>query len=258
MGDTIRIMSLASNINRSRYTLRSYLKDEWDVSTITAYSDKDIEAMYNTKVPQTKSLISFGNATPCNFSLQNLKVPSHRLHVVYYNFGELTGPPTKITKTCGDKLTNLYIDEIVAPEDSLLVILQVPITDNIQKSIEDMYLNGQEELKAMQLSDEITTENESNGDDKYSLRHFRCIHAFSLDHLLYDLRDHEKVPKHENNRQGSAIDHILADCNATISQLPVIQRTDIQARIMRMAPGDVCKITRDSTVGQVVAYRVCL
>ena len=250
-------MSIASHISKSRATLRAYLKDEWDVSPITAYSDRDIEVMYNTKVPQTKSLISFGNATPCNFSVQNLKVPSHRLHVIYYNFGELTGPPTKITKTCGDKLTNLYIDEIVAPEDSLLVILQVPITDNIQKSLEDMYLNGQEELKRIQLSDEITTENESLGDNKYSLRHFRSIHAFSLDHLLYDLRNHEKVPKHENYRQDSDIGTILSDCNAVISQLPVIQRTDIQARIMRMAPGDVCKITRDSTVGQVTTYRVC-
>jgi len=253
---TIRNMSLASYINKSRETLRAYLKDEWDVSTISAYSDRDIEVMYNTKVPHTKNLISFGNATPCNFSLQNLKVPSHRLHIVYYNFGELTGPPTKITKTCGDKLTNLYIDEIIAPDDSLLVIFQVPITDNIQKSIEDMYLNGQEELKLIKLSDEITTENESH-DEGYSLRYFRSIHAFSLDHLLYDLRNHEKVPKHENYRLKSEIRPILSNCNATISQLPVIQRTDIQARIMRMAPGDVCKITRDSTVGQVVAYRVC-
>ena len=250
-------MSLAWKINKSRETLKDYLKEEWDVSTITEYSDRDIEVMYNTKVPQTKSLISFGNATPCNFSLQNLKVPSHRIHVIYYNFGELTGPPTKITKTCGDKLTNLYIDEIIAPDDSLLVILQVPITDNIEKSFEDMYLNGQEELKLTQLSDEITTENESLGDGKYSLRHFRSIHAFSLDHLLYDLRNHEKVPKHENYRQDSEIGAILSDCNATVSQLPVIRRTDIQARIMRMAPGDVCKITRNSAVGRVIAYRVC-
>jgi DNA-directed RNA polymerase subunit H (RpoH/RPB5) len=250
-------MSLVSKINRSRETLKGYLKDEWDVSTITSYSDRDIETMYNTKVPQTKTLISFGNATPCNFSLQNLKVPSHTLHVVYYNFGELTGPPTRITKTCGEKLNNLYVEQIISPDDSLIVVFQVPITDNIQKSIENVYLNGQEDLKLNQLSDDITGENESLGDNKYSLRHFRNIHAFSLDHLLFDIRRHEKVPKHENHRQESDIGTILSDCNATLSQLPVIQRTDIQARVMRMAPGDVCKITRDSSVGQVVAYRVC-
>jgi DNA-directed RNA polymerase subunit H (RpoH/RPB5) len=250
-------MSLVSKINKSRETLKEYLKEEWDVSTITEYSDRDIETIYNTKVPQTKTLISFGNATPCNFSLQNRKVPSHTLHVVYYNFGELTGNPTKITKTCGEKLNNLYIDQIISPDDSLIVIFQVPITENIQKSIEDMYLNGQEELKMNQLSDDITTENESLGDDKFSIQHFRNIHAFFLDHLMYDIRNHDKVPKHENYREVPEIEKILSECNATLSQLPVIRRTDIQARIMRMAPGDVCKITRDSSVGQIITFRVC-
>ena len=250
-------MSLPSRINKSRYTLKAYLEDEWDVSVITDYSDKDIETLYRQKVPQSKSLLSFGNATSCNFSLQNRKLPSHTLHVIYYNFGELMGPPTKVTKTCGDKLNNLYIDEKIDSEDSLLVIFQAPITENIQKSIEDMYINGQEELKIRHLSDALTEENEGLQGNKFTPSHFRNIHAFYLDHLQFDLRTHKKVPIHEVIRNKSEIQKVLDTCNATISQLPVIQRTDIQAKVMRMAPGDICKITRESSVGRVVTYRVC-
>ena len=250
-------MSLASKINRSRYTLKEYLSEEWDVSVISDYSDKEIELLYTQKIPQSKTLLSFGNATPCNFSLQNRKVPSHKLHIIYYNFGEFMGPPTKVTKTCGDKLNNLYGDSIIEPEDSLLVIFQAPITENIQKAIEDMYTNGQELLKVSNLSDSLTEENESLRDEKYSFAHFRVIHAFHLDHLQFDLRSHEKVPTHEIIRGKNEIQKVLDTCNALIDQLPVIQRTDIQARVMRMAPGDICRITRQSSVGQIVAYRVC-
>ena len=237
-------MSLAYKINKSRYTLKEYLRDEWDVSVISDYSDKEIELLYTQKIPQSKSLFSFGNATSCNFSLQNRKIPSHRLHVIYYNFGELMGPPTKVTKTCGDKLHNLYGDSLIEPEDSLLVIFQVPITDNIQKAIEDMYNNGQELLKITNLSDSLTEENESLHEGKYSVPYFRSIHAFYLDHLQFDLRSHEKVPTHEIIREKNKIKEVLDTCNATISQLPVIQRTDIQAKAMRMAPGDICRIIR--------------
>ena len=82
-------MSLASKINRSRYILTGYLKDEWDTSVITNYSDKDITNIYLQKVPKSQGIAGFGEAVGCNFTLQNRKVPSHSLHVIYYNFGEL-------------------------------------------------------------------------------------------------------------------------------------------------------------------------
>ena len=51
---------------------------------------------------------------------------------------------------------------------------------------------------------------------------------------------------------------MLESTNTTINQLPAILRTDIEARVMRMAPGDICEITRRSSIGVVISYRVCI
>lgn len=250
-------MSLARQINRSRMILKEYLKDEWDVSAITDYSDKDISDIYTQKVPKAPSLF-FGEASACNFTLEHLEIPSHHLHVIYYNFGELQGPPQKVTKTCSEKLQKLYDEELISRDDSLIVIFQISITDNIKKAIEDLYIQGQEYLNLNHLSDQVTEENESLGDHSYTQGYFRAVHAFSLAHLQFDIRNHIHVPQQRLIRNKNEINTILESTNTTLNQLPAILRTDIQARAMRMSPGDVCEITRRSGVGDVVSYRVCI
>lgn len=250
-------MSLARQINCSRSILKEYLKDEWDVSAITEYSDKDISDIYSQKVPKSPALF-FGEASSCNFTLEHLQIPSHHLHVIYYNFGELQGPPQKVTKTCSEKLQKLYDEELISPDDSLIVIFQIPITENIKKAIEDLYIQGQEYLNMNHLSDKVTEENESLGEQSYSQGYFRGVHAFSLSHLQFNIRKHIHVPHQRLIRNKKEIQHILELTNTTLTQLPVILRTDIQAKSMRMTPGDVCEITRRSSVGEVVSYRVCV
>lgn len=250
-------MSLAAQINRSRTILKEYLKEEWDVSAITDYSDKDISDIYSQKVPKSPSLF-FGEASACNFTLEHLQIPSHHLHVIYYNFGELHGPPQKVTKTCSEKLQKLYDDGSIEKDDSLIVIFQIPITENIKKAIEDLYIQGQETLKLTHLRDEVTGENEVLGDASFGLGYFRAVHAFSLSHLQFDIRKHERVSHHRLIRDKTEINEILEKTNTTLSQLPAILRTDIQAKVMRMTPNDVCEITRESRVGDVHSYRVCI
>ena len=100
--------------------------------------------------------------------------------------------------------------------------------------------------------------NESLSDLKYRKAHFKNIHIHHLDALSLDLRHHSLVPKHEVIRDKGTIDQILEECNAKLSQLPVILRTDPQAKLLRMAPGDICKIHRvTATGGEVPYYRVC-
>ena len=84
------------------------------------------------------------------------------------------------------------------------------------------------------------------------------IHIFHLDALAIDLQHHSLVPKHEVIRDKASIDRVLDDCNAKLSQLPVILRTDPQAKLLRIAPGDICKIIRVTTTGgEVPYYRAC-
>ena len=251
-------MKLVEKICQTRYNLKNYLKDEWDVSSIPDLSLKEIDALYGQNLPQSEGIPSFGPCTSCNFSVSHLEVPSHRLHVIYYNFGDKHSiKPPKLTKTCGDKITSLYEDEIIAPDDSLIVIFQDKITENIAKTVEQIFTTGQEFLRMNHLSDDIIDENEQL-QDPYRLTHFRNIHAFYLDHLATDITAHAIVPRHRCIRKSSEIQKILKRCNATISQLPIILRKDPMAKCLRLAPGDICEITRNSSVGETTIYRVCV
>ena len=248
--------STISKINRSRYTLKKYLNEEWNTDSIKDYSDIEIEKLYRTNKPSSSD-IYFGNASACNFTLYHKKIQSHRLHVIYYNFPELGSPAVKITKTCGEKLNSLYKEGDIQPEDSLIVILYNQIPENLQIAIENLYILGQQELSSG-LSESIQNENESLGENKFNISHFRNIHIYHLDSLSVDITKHIQVPKHVVIRDKPTIDNILEKCNCRIDQLPIILRTDAMAKRLRLAPGDICEITRvTQSAGDVVYYRVC-
>ena len=244
-------------INRTRYNLKKYLESEWDTDPMIDYSDNEIDKLYRTPKP-INSPLQFGNASGCDITLNHRFLPSHKIHIIYYNFPELGKPSVKINKTCAEKLYKLYKEEIIDREDSLIVILYNKITENLDKSVEDLYRKGQEELKINGLSPLIEEENEKLKENKYTNLHLRNIHMFHLDLLAIDITLHSKVPKHEIVRKQSEIDEILQNCNATITQLPVILRKDPMAKILRLSPGDICKISRPSkTAGEIEYYRVC-
>jgi len=251
-------MHLLERIYNSRKTLRSVLSDEWSVEMIHDFSLKELETMYITQ--KSNTYIDSG----CNFTLTNRLIPSHKLHVIYYNFPELHRTGTKINKTCCDKLTALYKkdgfdneDSIFEPEDSLLVIINESISESIKKSVESMYLKGQNELLTMELSDDIQKEMK---DSKFYVEkpYFRNVHIFHLDTLINNLMDHNLVPKHEVIRDKDEINKIFEMTNSNIYQLPIILRTDSIAKIIRLCPGDLCKITRKSSVScSAIYYRIC-
>ena len=50
----------------------------------------------------------------------------------------------------------------------------------------------------------------------------------------------------------------LESINSTINQLPIITMNDIQAKILRLAPGDFVKSLRiTETGGELEYYRIC-
>ena len=253
-------MDLITRINKTRFTLKKYLEKEWDTSVIQDYSDKEIENIYTNKIAKKSNLISFGHASGCNFSLNHRNIPSHKLHIIYYNFPEINTSHVKITKNCATKIEALYTNEIINHEDSVIVIVMEKVSENLNKSIEEVYLNGQEKLLNDGLSEQIIQENEQLDESmKLSLQHFRNIHIFFLDHLSVDITNHVNVPYHECIRNKLEINNILEKCNTHLSQLPIILRSDPQAKVLRLAPKDICRIVRTTqTAGDVDYYRVCV
>jgi DNA-directed RNA polymerase subunit H (RpoH/RPB5) len=249
--------STVHKINRSRYNLTKYLSEEWETDVIKEYSDSEIEKLYKLSSNVNNGL-DFGAASGCNITLYHKMIPSHRLHIIYYNFPEIGRPPVKINKQCAEKLRNLYTEEIISEEDSLIVILLNPVPENLLKNVENLYTSSQENLIKSGLSEKIKTENEKLGDKKYNNNHFKNIHIYHLDALSIDILEHSKVPEHIVYRDESTIQEICAKCNCQKNQLPIIERGDAVAKRLRIAPGDICKIKRiTSTAGVTEYYRVC-
>jgi len=252
-------MSLLEKVYNSRLTLREILKEEWSTEVINDVSMKELEIMYNNQ--NDKSIMGSG----CNFTLSNRKIPSHKLHVIYYNFPQLhlTGP--KINKTCCDKLTAMYKQDgieaddeenMFEKEDSILVIINEPVSENIQSNIETMYHRGLDELSSG-INSVLEKEMKDNNFEmtKY---YFRNVHIFFIDTLYRNLLDHDLVPIHIPIRDKEEIKQILTDTNSLIHQLPIILRTDPMAKLIRLCPGNICKIIRKSEKsGESIYYRVC-
>jgi DNA-directed RNA polymerase subunit H (RpoH/RPB5) len=183
--------------------------------------------------------------------------------VIYYNFPELHRSGTKINKTCCDKLISYYEKEgfddeyMFKKEDSLLVIINEPVSESLSKNIEEMYSKGQDELLNYGLSEDIQADMKKNN---YMMDHpyFRNIHLFHINSLIVNLLKHRLVPTHEAIRDKDTIEQILQKTNASLQLLPVILRTDAIAKLIRLCPGNICKITRYSEkCGVSEYYRVC-
>jgi len=252
------IMELIRNINKTRTILKSYLQKEWDTSVIQDVSEKEVEIMYTVKSSGNPMFSALGQATGCHMSLQHRHIPSHYLHIIYFGFPKLGESPTKLTKTCSEKIQKLYDSEVFGADDSLLLILPQPLSETVVKAMEDLNAECQHTLIEKGLQPETLQENEKLDErHTYSQRHFRNIHVFHIDTLTIDITRHVRVPQQECIRDQKTIDEVLKSCNASLRQLPVIKRTDPQAKCMRMAPGDICKITRKTSSGYSISYRVC-
>ena len=107
------------------------------------------------------------------------------------------------------------------------------------------------------ISDEFSKLNLTLNQD-YNLKHFKNVHILDIDSLTNNLLEHKLVPKHTPIRNKEEINKILNDCNANISQLPIILKNDIISKLIRLSPGDICEIKRiDDKCGEYNFYRIC-
>lgn len=259
-------MNIIQKVNRTRYTLKEILEDEWDTSTIANLSDQEVEKMYNIPTAKNKSISTFGVATGCNFSLKHKNIPSHHLHIIYYNFPEIGRTSSKITKSSCDKIINLYKSDLINFEDSLIIIINDKISESLEKSFNELNITLQNDYEDKNINEEIIKE---MMDNNYPLekKHFRNVHIFNIDSLTNNLLNHRLVPKHDVIRDHKSIEEILEKCNCTSNQLPIILKNDMISKLKRLANGDICIIHRDSVKdskikkkiksGEYTFYRIC-
>lgn len=248
-------MNIIEKVNRTRYTLKEILENEWDVSKLSDLSNSEIEKMYNIPSSKNTGIASFGVASGCNFTLHHKKIPSHSLHIIYYNFPEIGRESSKVTKTAVDKIHNLYKSDIINKDDSIIVIINDNVSETLENSFNDLNIVLQSESD--ELENVIVDEMKKN---KVMLekRHFRNVFIFNVDILTNNLLEHRLVPKHTAIREKEEIKKILNDCNCSINQLPIILKNDTVSKLIRLRPDDVCRINRNSsTCGEYPFYRLC-
>ena len=251
-------MNIIQKINRSRYTLKEILNKEWDTSTIADLSDHEIERMYNISSAKNKSIAQFGIASACNFSLKNKSIPSYRLHIIYYNFPDIGKVGSKITKSACEKLKTLYSNDLISPEDSIILIINDLVSPSLESSFTGLNILLQNEIEDIELDDSIIDEMKKNNFPLEKI-HFRNVTLLSIDSITNNILNHRLVPPHNAIRSKKAIQEILQKSNCKLNQLPIILKSDIISKYLRLSAGDVCEITRKSMKsGEYPFYRLCI
>ena len=255
-------MNIISKVNKTRYTLKEVLENEWSVDSLPDLSDQEIEKMYSLPASVDKNIAPFGVASGCNFTLSHKHIPSYKLHIIYYNFPEIGKNSSKVTKSSCDKISEFYQSGAIDKDDSLFVIINENISESLEKSytslninLQSIYQEGEDE--AQTLSDEIIEEMKKSNHFLEN-KHFRNVHLFSIDDLTNNLLKHRLVPHHNVIRKKKEIDKILEMCNSHIHQLPIILKNDKVSKLLRVCNGDICEIKRNSKKsGEYSFYRVC-
>ena len=168
--------------------------------SIQSLSRQEVEIMYKASTANSYE------STGCNIVLNHLSVKQHRLHIFYYNFPELNRGGTKINKTCCDKIVALYKNEDsddlpLEKDDSVILIINEPVSQSISDSVENTYINNQDILIKTGLRKEIADEIKQKNLN-LTIQHFRNIHIFHIDRLIHNVTKHELVPKHIPTETG--------------------------------------------------------
>ena len=245
-------MSTSQKINKSRYTLKNILSDEWDTSILQDYSDQEIDKIYS--LPAANLSPFPGVAGACNVTFSHRKIPSHKLHIIYYNFPENGRKSSKVTKSSCDKIEEYYTDESINSEDSIFVIINDAISESLEKSFHELNVKLQ---GTFEISETVQEEMIKN-DILLEKRHFRNVYLFNIDNFTNNILEHRLVPPHKHIREKKKIDEVLEKCNCRVHQLPIILKSDIMSKMLRLTSGDLCEITRTSDKsGTYPFYRVC-
>jgi len=248
--------TIINKINKSRNIILEILNDyDWDISSVPLLSTNEIERIYNIENHKNSIYSSFGIAAGCNFILKHKNIPSHKLHVIYYNMPIGNQRSIKVNKSLVDKVLNLYTENLIDRDDSTIILINEQISDtinNINDSLNVLLQENYDEPSDI-IKDEMKLKN-INLDKNF----FRYSTIFDIRDFQFNKLKHSLVPKHIPIRDIYLIEKIIKECNAIKSQMPVIWKNDPIAKIIRLTPGNICKIIRHTPeAGVIVYYRIC-
>ena len=249
-------MVLFNKIVNSRKVLKEILSNEWDTDTIPILSINEIDVLYNNKPAKNSILNLIGNAGKCSITIDNKMVPEHKLHIIYYNFPEINKNTSKVTKSIINKIYNIY--EFYNITDNLLIIINESINDTINKLIDVININNKKVINENETKVNILVDKFKNKGLHLNNNYFRTVHIVSIDSIQRNLFEHNYIPKHIPIRDINKIEKIITESNATINQLPIINKYDIMSTLNLLNPNDIIDIKRISTkCGNYSYYRVC-
>ena len=249
-------MTIIDKISMSRDVILEISNEyDWDISEVPLLSTNEIERLYNIENHKNSIYSSFGIAAGCNFVLKHKHMPSHKLHIIYYNMPTGNQSSVKVTKSLTDKILNLYKEQSIDKDDSIMILMNEQISDTIHNINDSINILLQENYDGP--SDEIQDEMKTS---KINLEKnfFRYTTIFDIRFFQTNKLKHSLVPLHTPIRDRSEIESILEDCKASKSQMPAIIKNDPIAKTIRLTPGDICKITRHTPeAGDIIYYRIC-
>jgi DNA-directed RNA polymerase subunit H (RpoH/RPB5) len=252
--------SVINRVYKSRNSIRKIYQDyEWDTSTIPDLRPQDLEAMFNVYSTSEPELTAMGDGMVFTLRLPHRFIQNHNLVVLYYNLSNNGSKSSKTTKSIVDKINALYQSNYLQHDDSLLILVNEPQSPSLDKINHMIQHSIRKEYTLSPELDNYIYKLDSKSDmQRYNPSMFRQCVLLSLDMYQINVLQHELVPKHEIIYDKREIKQIQSKLNVTDTQMPVIHKSDIIAKIIRLNVGDVCQIVRHSTkCGESMYYRIC-
>jgi DNA-directed RNA polymerase subunit H (RpoH/RPB5) len=167
-----------------------------------------------------------------------------------------------------DAISAISNDELVALQNEGIFALPVDddtaviysMMDNLKKTDLVKKINSLENQPKVIIL--IVKEDKVNASLKNSIidNHEVRIDVFEMRKLLFNIAEHEIVPKHRVIKDPVEIQRIIDSYGVQSgTQMHLITRDDPMAQYLGAVPGDIVEITRNSvTAGKSIVYRFCV
>jgi DNA-directed RNA polymerase subunit H (RpoH/RPB5) len=247
---------------KSIFDSRNVLKQVLD---IRGYKSSEIEDRTIEELDEIYDEASVANNVneQFSFSISHTEIPHKKIHVKYYNLPKKGDSKSlRVTRSIINHIDTLYEEEDVNYEDDCIYIINEKLSDSIYDLLYKYNSNSQESYE----NDEIDDLNPAiqkfinKSDTMYNYRCIHNIHIIWLKILAFNPLSHKLVPKHRIIKNNKQIAEILAKCNCTKKDLPILfSYRDPIAIILGAMKGDLCEVIRvNKHSGLSYNYRICV
>tara|TARA_B110001469_G_scaffold127602_1_gene149216 strand:+ start:1777 stop:2550 length:774 start_codon:yes stop_codon:yes gene_type:complete len=256
------MLTIIDKIYNSRNNIKEiYDNYEWNTSEIPLHKKEELEQIFNTYNTSDSILQSIGDGMVFTLKIPHKYIENFNLVVLYYNLTNTSNKVSKINKSVVEKINKLYENEYIQNDDCILLLVNEKLSPSIDKinlmvnhTIKSNYNISSDKNKYIYDKDNPVDE-ELN---RYNKNYFRNCIIIPLDIFQVNVLNHELVPLQQVIYDKKEIDKIYIKFNMNNTQMPIILKTDIISKIIRILPGDICKITRETkTYGDSIYYRYC-